>query len=151
MGLYAVLLPWMFLLIIPSDFYFFIIKGSDRVFPGGPVLKNLPANAGDAGLIPGFGKSHIPWGNYACVPQLLSPCCRACAPQQEKPLQEACVPQLEKSPHAETKTLLCPGDFQGKNTAVGCHFLLLGSSRCRDQTQVSCIAGSVLHYRRILY
>ena len=63
MGLYAVLLPWMFLLIIPSDFYFFTIKGSDRVFPGGPVLKNLPANAGDAGLIPGFGKSHIPWGN----------------------------------------------------------------------------------------
>ena len=59
MGLYAVLLPWMFLLIIPSGFYFFILKGSDRVFPGGPVLKNLPANAGDTGLIPGLGKSHI--------------------------------------------------------------------------------------------
>ena len=25
--------------------------------PGGPVVKNPPANAGDAGSIPGFGKS----------------------------------------------------------------------------------------------
>ena len=28
-------------------------------FPGGPVVKNLPSNAGDAGLIPGWG-SKIP-------------------------------------------------------------------------------------------
>ena len=27
------------------------------VFPGGSVLKNLPANAGDAGSIPGMGRS----------------------------------------------------------------------------------------------
>ena len=26
-------------------------------FPGGPVVKNLPTNAGDMGLIPGLGKS----------------------------------------------------------------------------------------------
>ena len=26
-------------------------------FPGGSVVKNLPANAGDAGLIPGSGRS----------------------------------------------------------------------------------------------
>ena len=26
-------------------------------FPGGSVLKNLPANAGDLGLIPGLGRS----------------------------------------------------------------------------------------------
>ena len=26
-------------------------------FPGGSVVKNLPANAGDMGLIPGLGKS----------------------------------------------------------------------------------------------
>ena len=25
-------------------------------FPGGPVVKNLPANAGDTGLIPGSGE-----------------------------------------------------------------------------------------------
>ena len=27
------------------------------VFPGGSVVKNLPANSGDAGLIPGLGRS----------------------------------------------------------------------------------------------
>ena len=41
--------------------------------------------------------------------------------------------------------LLCPWDFPGKNTGVGCHFLLQGlSSRPRDQTcifWISCIAG----------
>jgi len=26
-------------------------------FPGGSVVKKLPANAGDLGLIPGFGRS----------------------------------------------------------------------------------------------
>ena len=31
----------------------FLIKG----FPGGSVVKNLPANAGDAGSIPGLGRS----------------------------------------------------------------------------------------------
>ena len=29
-------------------------------FPGGGVGKNLPANAGDTGLIPGLGRSHMP-------------------------------------------------------------------------------------------
>ena len=28
-------------------------------FPGGPVVKNLPANAGDSGLISGPGGSHM--------------------------------------------------------------------------------------------
>ena len=40
--------------------------------------------------------------------------------------------------------LLCPWDSPGKNTGVGCHFLLRGSSPPRDQTRVfcvSCIAG----------
>ena len=32
-------------------------------FPGGPMVKNLPANAGDTGLISGPGRSHMPWGN----------------------------------------------------------------------------------------
>ena len=29
-------------------------------FPGGAVVKNLPANAGDTGLSPGLGRSHMP-------------------------------------------------------------------------------------------
>ena len=28
-------------------------------FPGGSLVKNLPANAGDTGSIPGLGRSHI--------------------------------------------------------------------------------------------
>ena len=30
-------------------------------FPGGPGVKNPPANVGDTGLTPGPGRSHIPW------------------------------------------------------------------------------------------
>ena len=32
-------------------------------FPGGAVVKNLPANAGDTGLSPGPRRFHMPWGN----------------------------------------------------------------------------------------
>ena len=32
-------------------------------FPGGAVIKNLPANAGDTGLSPGPGRSHMPRSN----------------------------------------------------------------------------------------
>ena len=31
-------------------------------FPGGPVVKNVPANAGDMGVIPALGRSHMLWG-----------------------------------------------------------------------------------------
>ena len=30
-----------------------------RDFPGGPVVKNLPANAGDTGSISGLGRFHM--------------------------------------------------------------------------------------------
>ena len=46
-------------------------------FPGGPVVKNPPANAGDMGLIPGRGRLHMPGSNYACEPPLPSPCAAA--------------------------------------------------------------------------
>ena len=36
-------------------------------FPGGAVVENLPANAGDTGSSPGLGRSHMP--------QLLKPAC----------------------------------------------------------------------------
>ena len=47
-----------------------------RDFPGGPVVKNLPSNAGDVGLIPGQG-TKIPH-QFSSV-QLLS-CVRLCDP-----------------------------------------------------------------------
>ena len=39
-------------------------------FPGGTVVKNLPANAGDMGSSPGPARPHMPWSNYAREPQL---------------------------------------------------------------------------------
>ena len=34
-----------------------------RDFPGGAVVKNPPANAGDTGSSPGLGRSHMPRSN----------------------------------------------------------------------------------------
>ena len=68
-------------------------------FPGGAVVKNLPANAGDMGSSPGPRRSHMLRSNYACAPQLLSLRSKACALQQEKPPQwEACAPQRRVVP-----------------------------------------------------
>ena len=39
------------------------LKWITRDFPGGEVAKNLPANAGDTGSIPGPGRSHMPRSN----------------------------------------------------------------------------------------
>ena len=39
------------------------IKGANLDFPGGTVVKNPPAIAGDTGSIPGPGKSHMPRSN----------------------------------------------------------------------------------------
>ena len=35
-------------------------ESSERDFPGGSVVKNLPANAEDTDSIPGLGRSHVP-------------------------------------------------------------------------------------------
>ena len=42
-------------------------------FPGGSAVKNTPANARDADLIPDPGRSHVPQSNEIHVSQLLSP------------------------------------------------------------------------------
>ena len=41
--------------------------------------------------------------------------------------------------------LLCPWDFSGKNTGVGCHFLLWRwrGGGCLPSSCVSCIAGEL--------
>ena len=57
----------------------------DVAFPGGPVIKNLSASAGDLGMIPGPGRSHVLWGNQACVRQLLNLRSRARELQLLKP------------------------------------------------------------------
>ncbi|KAJ8792016.1 hypothetical protein J1605_020218 [Eschrichtius robustus] len=48
------------------------LKQLEGGFPGGAVVENLPANAGDPGSSPGPGRSHVPRSNWAREPQLLS-------------------------------------------------------------------------------
>ena len=80
-----------------------------RGFPGGSAVKNLSANAGDTGLIPDPGRSHIPTKSvghnyWTGVPEpksqnYRSPCPKGHAPQQETPLQwETCAPQWRTDP-----------------------------------------------------
>ena len=40
-----------------------VVKLSLGGFPGGAVVENLPANAGDMGSSPGLGRSHMPRSN----------------------------------------------------------------------------------------
>ena len=51
---------------------FMFFKKLNEGFPGGAVVENLPANAGDTGSSPGLGRSHMPRSNEVRVPQLLS-------------------------------------------------------------------------------
>ena len=56
---------------------------------------------------------------------------------------------LTLRPHGlQPSRLLCPWNYPGKNTGVGCHFLLQGIFPIQDQTLVSCSSS---HCRRILY
>ena len=48
------------------------IKRPFEGFPGGAVVENLPAKAGDTGSSPGLGRSHMPRSNWAHELQLLS-------------------------------------------------------------------------------
>ena len=48
------------------------LQSLGKGFPGGAVVENLPANAGDAGSSPGLGRSHMPRSGWAREPQLLS-------------------------------------------------------------------------------
>ena len=75
-------------------------------FPGGAVVKNLAANAGDLGSSPGLGRSHMPRSNKARALLLLSLHSRARAPQllslhaatTEAHVPRARAPQQEKPP-----------------------------------------------------
>ena len=55
-------------------------------FPGGPVIKHLPASTRDTGSIHGPGRFHMPRSNSARVPQLLNLRSRAHKPQLLKPV-----------------------------------------------------------------
>ena len=40
-----------------------LLENTSQGFPGGAVVKNPPANAGDMGSSPGSGRSHMPRSN----------------------------------------------------------------------------------------
>ena len=59
-----------------------------QTFPGGAVDKNLPANAGDTGSVPGPGRfPHATEQLSLCATTAEAGTPKACASQQEKPLQ----------------------------------------------------------------
>ena len=64
-------IKWLYIYFIKSFTLSLTINFSG--FPGGAVVKNPPANAGDTGSSLGPGRSHMPRSNYARVPQLLKP------------------------------------------------------------------------------
>ena len=82
------------------------------MFPGGSGVKNPPASAGDTGLIPDPGRSHMPWSNEAhgpssqpglqsrkataAEPRALEPC----SATREATTVRSCAPQIENSPHS---------------------------------------------------
>ena len=66
--LWSYLIPT-FLLCLPH----LVLRGNELGFHGGPAVKNPPASARVMGSIPGLGRVHVPRGNKADVPQLLSP------------------------------------------------------------------------------
>ena len=68
------------------------------------MVKNPSANAGDTGLIPGLGRSHMLWINKAHAPQLLSLRSRALKPQLLKPVCLEPVLHNKKSHHNEKPT-----------------------------------------------
>ena len=66
-----------------------LLKLCSGDFPGGPVVKNLPSNAGDAGSIPGLGirfPHAVGWlGSCATTVELACLSERACVPQLQSP------------------------------------------------------------------
>ena len=89
------------------------IRNNCLGFPGGAVVENPPANAGDTGSSPGLGRSHMPRSNWARESQLLSLrvwslCSATRGRNSERPAhRDEEWPPLAatgESPHTETKT-----------------------------------------------
>ena len=88
------------------------LNRNNRDFPGGPVVKNPPTNAGNAGSIPGRG-TKIPHAAGQLSP-------RATATEFARLKERGCMlqttelthpgahkPQLERSPSTATKDPVC--------------------------------------------
>ena len=83
-----------------------LLETKPRGFPGGPMVKNLSANAEDTGSIPGPRRSHIPQSNYTFAslvhaPLLLKLVCLAPMIFNKR---SPCLWQLDESLRAAMKT-----------------------------------------------
>ena len=56
----------------PCKYFTYLKTKLKQGFPGGAVVENPPANAGDTGSSPGPGGSHMPRSSWVREPQLLS-------------------------------------------------------------------------------
>ena len=95
-------------------------KGLLVGFPGGPVVGNPPCNAGDTGLTPSQGRSHMPlrWlGLYIMTiePRIKSLCSETrkatamrspCITTREQPLLTATRESPQQQNPVQTKTIL---------------------------------------------
>ena len=76
------------------------LKINGRGFPGGAVVENLPANAGDMGSSPGLGRSHMPRSNWAREPQLLSlRIWSLCSATREAAIVRGLCTMMKSGPH----------------------------------------------------
>ena len=81
-------------------------------FPGGPVVKNPPPNAGDEGSIPGRGTKipHV-MGQLSLCPLEPAPQLESLRTATTEPVcSGACKPQIERSPCVTTKDPACPNE-----------------------------------------
>ena len=82
----------------------------------------------------------------------LKDCSSGCADELEPPLLLLCSPICDSSwPHGlQPAALLCPWDFPGKKTRVGCHFLLQRIFPIQESNpgllSISCIAGTFFYH-----
>ena len=86
-----------------------------RGLPGGSVVKNPPANAGDMGSVPSLGRSHVPWSSWARVPQLWNLCSGAQACSYWRPATtEGGMLQSPCSPTRDATAVRCPCTTTGE-------------------------------------
>ena len=79
-------------------------KKNNRDFPGGSVVGNPPANAGDTGSSPGPGGSHMPRSDWARVPRLLSLRSGAREPQLLSPCSTTREATARRGSHTAMKS-----------------------------------------------
>ena len=74
------------------------LENQTQHLPGGAVLKNLPASAGDGGKTPGLGRLHVLWSSSARGLQSWNLRSRAHAPRLLKPYALEPVLRSKRSP-----------------------------------------------------